>query len=284
MKIIATAFFCTIVAYSAHATPPGFGKKVKYRKTMPVFFEVGAGINHSKFIDFGTSPIYYSGSPFAITGALRKETDSRESCLLASYSTGSYHMDYNGMNTVSNVPLNLSLRYSRLSQLNVFNNTRWNFKIGATAAFTGMFRQNASLLNNAVGYNAFTNVMLSGKISRDISTRQAHKWAFFKLRPKSRKLSYQLDVGLINGAFSNGFIYTNSSAVYNEPSLAAAHTYKLLSGFRMASRLDYQFDISNRNTLKFSYLWDAMMTGNKDQSRFQLVNNILMLSLNFKMR
>jgi hypothetical protein len=36
-------------------------KPVKYRKTMPIFLEISGGLNSSKFIDFGTSPLYYRG-------------------------------------------------------------------------------------------------------------------------------------------------------------------------------------------------------------------------------
>ncbi len=251
---------------------------------MPVYAELGAGVNNSRFVDFGTSPLYYSGIMLGLTGAIRKETDKREVATTVYYSPGTYKMSYNDIEMASKSKVNLSLRYTRLYQLDVFNNDRWNLKVGGTADMAVMLRTNPGFMNNAVGYNAFTNLMASGKISHDISNTERHKWWFFTIKPKNRKLSWQLDAGIVNGAFANNFIYSNSSGVYNKPSLLSGHSYKLFSGFRMSSRFDYQFDVFNRNAIKISYVWDAMMTGNKDQNRFQLVNNMLLLSYNVKLR
>jgi hypothetical protein len=256
----------------------------KYRKTMPIHLELGAGINNSRYTDFGTSPINYRGFMPAVTAAIRKETDKREVATSVFFSPGTYRMNYNDISVASKSNINLSIRQSRLYQLRVFNTERWNLKLGGTADIAVTMRTNPSLMNNAIGYNAFTNLMASGKISHDISTAERHKWWFFTIKPKSRKLSWQLDAGVVNGTLANNFIYSNSSPVYNKPSLWDSHSYKLFSGFRMSSRFDYEFEVFNRNTLKLSYIWDAMMTGKNNDNRFQQVNNMLLLSFNIKMR
>lgn len=281
MKITSTLVLCALTAHCFAQSEP---QKIKYRKTMPVHLELAAGTNNSRFIDFGTSPLYYSGLLYTFSGTIRKETDRREVYLAGLYSSGNYSMDYNDIKTTSTALANISLRYSRLYRLNVFNNDKWNLKVGGAFDVAGMLRTNTSLFNNSLGYNVFTNLFASGKISRDISNTEPRKLWFFRIKPKNRKLYYQLDLGVVNGAFSNGFIYTNSTPVYNDASLSGGYTYKLFSGYRMGSRLDYQFDIFNRNTLKVSYIWDAMMTGKQDQDRFQLANKMLLLSLNIKLR
>lgn len=275
---------CLVTAgvFAQESPPPA--KKIKYRKAMPVQLELGTGINNSAFIDFATSPLYYSGGLITMMGAIRKETAKREVFYSVAYGTGSYSMNYNDITLSSTALANVSFRYSRLYQVNVFNNNAWNLKAGGTIDAALLVRINPGLMNNALGYDAFTNLFISGKIGRDISNREQHKWWFIKIKPKERRLNYQLDLGVINGAFRNDFIYANSSPVYNDANIFYGHSYKLFSGYRMSSRFDYEFAIFNRNTLKVSYLWDAMMSGKENQDRLQLVNKTLLVSLNVKIR
>lgn len=283
MKKLLTLFFYFIFV-GLYAQQDSVTSSVKYRKTMPVYIEISTGFNKSKFIDFATSPLYYKGMLRNIMLAIRKETEKREVFFATRYTFGNYKMSYNDIITTSKCIANVSLRYTRLYQLDVFNDDRWNLKVGGTFDIAGDFRGNPALMNNQVGYEAFTTLFASGKISRDISNKEKIEFLFFKFKPKTRRLSYQLDLAVVNGVWRNGYIYSNSSAVYNEPSFFTDHPYKLFSGYRMSSRLDYEIGIFNQNTLKFSYIWDAMMSGKKDQDRFQMVNNVWMVSLNIKLR
>jgi hypothetical protein len=284
MKKLFTALL-TVLSVGAMAQDVTLAK-TKYRKTMPVVFEVSAGINNSKFIDFGTSPLYYRGSLITFMGAIRKETAKREVFFSLRYSTGSYSMNYNDIETASKLNLigNSSIRYTRLYQINVMKSEKWNLKAGGTVDFTADFRSNPALLNNGLGYELFTTLMASGKISRDISNTEMKKMWFLKFKPKMRKLSYQLDLALINGNLRNGYIFSNSTPVYNDASFFKQYEYNIFSGYRMGSRLDYEQAVFGNNTLKFSYVWDAMMSGKDGQDRFQLVNNMLLVSLNIKLR
>jgi hypothetical protein len=283
MKKLFILFF-NFVFVGIYAQQDSTSSSVKYRKTMPVFLEISTGFNKSKFIDFATSPLYYKGFLRNIMVGIRKETSKREVFFASRYTFGKYKMNFNDITTVSNSLANISLRYTRLYQLDVFNDERWNLKVGGTFDIAGDLRTNPALMNNQLGYEAFTTLFASGKISRDISNNEKVKFLFLKFKPKTRRLSYQLDVAVVNGVWRNDYIYSNSTPVYNEPSIFAQHPYKLFSGYRMSSRLDYEVGIFNNNTLKFSYIWDAMMSGKKDQDRFQMVNNVWMVSLNFKLR
>ncbi len=259
--------------------------KEKYRKTMPVFIEIGAGINNSKFIDFATSPLYYSGFLRHVSGSYKKETEKREVFYNIGYSFGSYSLEYNSLELSSDPLANFNIRHTRLYQIDAFSDEKWNLKVGGTIDARGLGRLNPALMNNQFGADLFVNLMASGKVSKDISNSSNKKFWFVKAKAKERKLSYQLDLGLINSTYRNGYIYSNSQPVYNpNASLFGAHEFLLFSGFRMSSRFDYEHAISNNNTLKFSYIWDAMMSGNKESDRFQLVNNIFLVSLNIKIR
>ncbi len=176
------------------------------------------------------------------------------------------------------------MRHSRLFQVNAFQNKLYNLKVGGTIDALGLMRMNEALMNNGVGLDIFVNVMASGKITKDISNSTPKKLWFIKIKPKQRHLAFQLDAGLINATMRNDYIYSNSTPVYNEPNLFGSHSFKMFSGFRMSSRLDYEHAIFGNNTLKYSYVWDAMMSGNDKQDRMQLVNNCFLISLNIKLR
>lgn len=270
--------FCNAIAQDSQI------KKVKYRKSMPVFLDLATGINNSKFIDFGTSPLYYQGSLMSFSLCLRKETLKREITYSGSYSFGNYFMNYNTISTTSSGLSNVSIRHSRLYQLNALSNKLYNLKVGGTIDITELMRINQALLNNQFGFDMFLNLMGTGKISRNISNSNRIKLWFIKIKPKDRKISYQIDCGLLNATYRNNFIYSNSTAVYNETKLFGSHNLKLFSGFRMSSRLDYEHAIFGNNTLKYSYIWDAMMTGKDQQDRMQLANNYFLVSLNIKFR
>lgn len=286
MKTPLTILFCLLLISHVFAqeSPPS-EKKVKYRKTMPVSLELGVGLNNSKFIDFATSPIYYQGTLRSFNAGIRKVTDKKDISYAMMGSFGSYSMDYNDVNLESQLLFGMySFHHSRLYRLNVFPDNKWNLKVGPGIDILGMLRSNPGLQNNSVGYELFTNVFASGKITRDISNELPKKLWFIKFKPKQRNLAFQLNIGAINGAWRNKYIYSQSSAVYNEQSLLDSHIYKLFSGFRMSSRLDYEWAVFNKNTMRFSYLWDAMMSGNKDQDRLQLVNSAFLISFNIKLR
>ncbi|OYU97265.1 MAG: hypothetical protein CFE21_02950 [Bacteroidetes bacterium B1(2017)] len=257
---------------------------MKYRKTMPVFLDLAAGINSSKFIDFGTSPLYYKGSLMAFYIGLRKETVKREITYTGFYSFGNYFMNYNRISSASSGISNVSIRHSRLYQVNAFSNKLYNLKVGGSIDMTELMRINESLLNNQFGFDMFFNVMGSVKISKNISNLNTKRIWFIKIKPKDRKISYQIDCGILNATYRNNFIYSNSTAVYNGAKLFGSHNLNLFSGFRMSSRLNYEHTIFGNNSLKYSYIWDAMMTGKDKQDRMQLANNYLLVSLNIKFR
>ena len=251
---------------------------------MPLFLEAGLGANNSSFIDFATSPLYYSGTLSTFMVSTRKATEKREVTVSVSASNGSYSLDYNDIEASVDLKALISINYCRLYQINAFEDSRWNLKAGGAFDLTALLRTNRALFNNGAGYEAFTNLFASGKISYDISNKEKKKFLFFNLKPKWRQLAFQLNVGVINGALRNGYIYSTSAPVYNDENIFKDYEYNLFSGFRMSSRFDYEFEIFNRNTIKVSYLWDAMKSGSDDQDPLQLVNKMVLASFNIKLR
>lgn len=283
MRKIYTLLLLSLALSNAFAQD-GSSKPVKYRKTMPIFLEFTGGFNASKFIDFGTSPLYYRGMLKNLSLSYRKTTDKREVAYTGNYTVGSYALNYNDIAVASKILYNISLRHSRLYQVNAFQNKLYNFKLGGTIDALALMRSNPALMNNQVGLDLFVNVMASAKITKDISNSTSKKLWFIKIKPKQRNWAFQLDAGVINSNLRNNFIYSNSTPVYNESSLFGGHSFKMFSGFRMSSRLDYEHAIFGNNTLKYSYVWDAMMSGNDNQDRMQLANNSFLISLNIKLR
>lgn len=283
MRKIYTLLLLSLALSNAFAQD-GSSKPVKYRKTMPIFLELAGGFNSSKFIDFGTSPLYYRGLLKTVSLSYRKTTEKREVAYTGNYSFGNYAMNYNDILSASKSMVHLSLRHSRLYQVDAFDNKLWNLKVGGTLDANGLMRINDALMNNQFGFDVFVNLMASAKVSKDISNAVPKKLWFIKIKPKQRNLAYQLDLGLINSAYRNDYIYSNSTGVYNENKLLGGHSFKMFSGFRMSSRLDYEHAIFGNNTLKYSYVWDAMMSGNDNQDRMQLANNFFLISLNIKFR
>ena len=56
--------------------------------------------------------------------------------------------------------------------------------------------------------------------------------------------------------------------------------FKVFSGYRLGSRLDYTHYLSNKNAIQLSYIWDAYATGG-ELDPFQMAHHILSLNLFF---
>jgi hypothetical protein len=125
--------------------------------------------------------------------------------------------------------------------------------------------------------------MGSIKITKDISRKSAsvRKFLFFKWNKPARKrnLSFQFNIGVLNGAYRNGYAYSGQSAVLNDPKLFDDYQFNL-SGFRMSSALDYKIFLKNKNAIKLSYLWDAYKTGS-DFETFEMAHHTFKFTFMF---
>lgn len=250
---------------------PSLSNKEK-RKIRPTYIRVNGLINESTFRDFATSPLNYKGLAVDYyVGRLRMDS-YRESEISLGASSGNYSADFNGTSSVSKLTkfeafYSKLYRIDKLTSINKGINTKAGFLIDAT----GDLRYNTDLQNNARGLEFFGNAMGSVKITKDLSN---------KAKNKNRDLSLRLNVGLVNATLRNGFAYLGQGDVTNDPKFLDGYEFKMFSGFRMGTRLDYTRYLKNKNAVQISYIWDAYKTGG-DLDKFELAHHKIGISLLF---
>jgi len=257
--------------------------KKEQRKERPTYISVTTGMSLSNFRDFATSPLVYNGVSGYISLSHIKSDQQRESEIGFSYSSGIYNNIFNNHSTISKVRT-ASIYYSKLYQLSKLSSEKLNVKIGGLFNTTGNFRINGDLNNNAYGFEFSPTLMGSVKITKDISRKEDKNKKFlfikYKLKQKTRDLAFRFNVGLINSSFRNGFVYSGQSGIINEPNVFDDYQFKLFSGFRMSSALDYTVSLKNKNKIQLSYLWGAYKTGG-DLDKFEMAHHTIKFTLLF---
>jgi hypothetical protein len=241
------------------------------------------GLNSSNFRDFATSPLIYKGIQQYLAISRIKYNQIRESEIGLSYSFGHYKNTFNKHLTRSKVNV-LSIYYSQLYQLHKLTPLKWNVKIGGLLNTTGNLRINEYLSNNAFGCELFPTFFGSIKIEKKMIRKEAKekKLLFIKyhLKQRTRNLSFRLNIGLINSSFRNGFAYAGQSDWTEDFKLFADYQFKVFSGFRASSSLDYTIFLKNKNKIQLSYLWDAYKTGG-DLDKFEMAHHTFKLTFLF---
>ena len=253
------------------------------RKQIPKFIAIGFGTNNSKFRDFATSPLIYSGRVLHISLSRFKLSNKREAELGLSYDFGSLSNNYNSTFSSSDFK-RVELYYSKLYKLKLFEAIGVNTKLGFLLVGNGNIRINNALQNNAFGIETFANLLGSIKFTKDISRKIAKEKKFlfikYKLKEKSRDLAFRINLGLINSSYRNGYAYIGQSAILNEPKFFDDYEYNIFEGLRFSSRLDYTRNLSNKNAVQLSYIWDAYATRG-DSDKFEIAHHIIKLTLLF---
>lgn len=258
--------------------------KKERRKLSPKYIGIHIGANNIKFRDLATSPLFYNG-PAIYWGLSRLKADQyKEAELALTYSAGNPKTGFNENWTFSKFK-RLEIYYSQLYRFGDWNSAHFNTKVGWMLNATGNFRLNTELQNNALGLEVFPTLFLSFKLTKDISrTEEKNKqFLFFKyqLKEKQRNLSLRLNIGLLNASYRNGYVYFEQSVVLNDYQVFEDHEFKVFSGFRASTGLDYTKYLKNRNAIQISYIWDAYYTGG-DLDKFEMANHILKFTLLFK--
>jgi len=257
--------------------------KKELRKQIPKYYAIALGVNSSKFRDFATSPLFYNGSVRQISLSRLKIGVKREAELGVSYDFGSYSTNFNESTATSEVK-RIEINYSQLYRVGLFNSESINTKVGFLLSGNGNLRINSALQNNAAGVDIFANLLGSIKITKDISRKVAKDKKFlfwrYKLNEKKRNLAFRLNVGLVNSSYRNGYVYAGQSSVLNDTKLFDDYEFKIFSGFRASSSLDYTRYLKNKNAVRFSYVWDAYSTGG-DLDKFEMAHHILKFTLLF---
>ncbi len=245
--------------------------KKEKRKQIPSYIGIGFGTNNSKFRDFATSPLFYEGGATQISLSYLKMGNSRESEFGFSYDFGTYSSKFN-KNTTESAVKRIELYYSRLYKIKLFNSESINTKVGFLLNGNGNLRVNEGLHNNATGVDIFGNLSGSVKIAKDIK--------LYRNDERKRNLAFGLNLGLINSSFRNGYAYSGQAPILNKIDIFDDYKFKIFSGFRAGTKLDYTRYLKNKNAIQFSYIWDAYSTGG-NSNKFEMAHHILKLTLFF---
>lgn len=254
--------------------------KKEIRKSRPTYINLSAGLNFSTFRDFATSPLFYNGAAKTFSISRLKADDNREIEMGLSYGFGNYNSTVNSTTSTSKLKT-FAINYSQLYAIQSLSDKKWNVKVGGLFNTTGNFRTNPILQNNSTGLELFSTLFGSVKVTRDISNLK--RFAFFKLKPAKRTLSFRFNLGLMNNTYRNGYAYSGQEGVLNDGNFLKSYELKVFSGARFSSALDYTVFLKNKNGIRLSYEWDAYKTGGS-LDKFEMSNHTLKIALLFNKR
>ncbi|HSY61037.1 MAG TPA: hypothetical protein VK796_04130 [Cytophaga sp.] len=257
--------------------------KVKVKR--PFYAGIGLGNNISKFRDYATSPLFYSGTAKTISVFVDRPSDKKDMFIQARYSAGTYRVKGLGDDDLFSKLKSASVRYTMLWKVNPISGNKLNIKIGGTFDAWGDLRINKKLQNNTVGSEIFTTLFLSLKVSHPIVVTETKKIWFLKFKPRYRNTYFQLNLPVMNNTFRNGYIYTSTTGLDGnpKPSLFKGYEFHTFSGLRLSTSLMYEQAIFNNNILRFTYDWD-MLLSSKKYDQFQMANHIFLVSLVLKLK
>ena len=253
----------------------------------PKYCELGAGLNISQFRDFATSPLVYSGGAGQFTLGIIRKDERVESNFSFRFSSGIYGTDADRRELTPSVVNSVFFSYGRLYANKGLSAGKWNTKVGGKIDVTGNLRQNKYLLNAGNGIESFQTLFASAKVTRDISRENMKKKKFlfirYKLKPKKRELSFQVNPSIVNSTYRNGFAYIDQASVTGSNNAFEDYRFSAFSGFRINTALELTRYLKNGNGVKYSYIWDAYKTGG-ELPRFEMSHHIFQLSLLFRIK
>ncbi len=257
--------------------------KKQIRKQRPTYIKTGLGSGFSYFRDFATSPLNYVGLPIDGSIAHLKLDDKREYEFGVYYSFGFYSA-YVESTVGKGLAHIIGTNYSRLYQLKKLSVKNWNVKAGGMVDATFSLRYNEGLGNNSGGSELFATLFASGIATKDITRdelKQKKIWFVkYSLKPRKQALSFRLNLALMNNTYRNGYAYNGQAYLVNDLKSFDNYKFKIFSGYRMSSSLDYTYFLKNKNALQFTYLWDAYKTGG-DLDKFEMAHHTFKFSLLF---
>jgi len=234
----------------------------------PAYIEIGVAPGLSFFRDKATSPLFYRGNTLSFIGAWHSTKNSNEKLASISFTWGKHTNNYN--NTHNSAKLyNLEFTFSKLYLLNKFSSEKWKTKIGAGILSTLNIRENKALMNNSLGVENISNIVLSTKISKDISRLSSGK-----------ELAFLFNVGIVNLNYRPGYAYNYLPSIEDCYIRSMTNHHLSINGFRLNSGVQYSKMLSNRNILRISYLFDAYNAPGKHEP-FNYAKHSLKFSLLF---
>jgi hypothetical protein len=258
-------------------------KNKTIRKARTTFLDIGLGTGKSHFRDFATSPLIYNASPIHLSLGRWKYDEKRTSYFNARYCIGFYSVSV-GDEHATSVGNTFIMNHTQLYTINKFSSPTLKIQLGWHGAINANLRINSSLQNNALGMDFFSTSFASAKIIKDLSRKEPKEKKRRTLTPRKRLLSYQLNIGVMNNTFRNGYAYIGQSAVLNNLKVFEHYEHRYFSGFRMSSTIDYiLYSKKNNNAIKFSYLWDAYKTGG-NLDKFEMAHHAFLFSLLYNIK
>lgn len=256
----------------------GFGQRISFRDSVPDNIEsnylaLHFGLGTMTMRDQSLSPLFYTGVAASLGADYEWYKPKWYHDVNLQLNYGLLTADAPSSNLPNSTTLThliaLELSTTNLWKTPCFKNKKWLFEIGGAFKFDPQMRINPSLFNNSFTGNLFMNVMASGKIIWDFSRNKS----YYKIKKsgkkkaktaRQQKLSFQLDVGLLNFNYTPG--YTN---IY-EPSYdgtigTTAKSYFSQYNFRINGwRIDFTLQFlqfySTGNGHKIALVWSAMHT------------------------
>ncbi len=248
-----------------------------------VYLKLSSGIGLSMYRDFATSPLPYAGILITSDFSRLRTGFNKETILHAGYFLGMYNSYYNDHINPS-TGMGFSQSYGMMYRVSNTSSKDINVKVGGMLKSLFIVRINPGLMNNGYGYEWLPTLFGSAKITFDVSRKQAKEKDFliwkYKLKPRKRAISYQLNIGIVNAALRNGLTYLGQSVAVNNFQLFDNYKFTLFSGLRFQSSLSYTIHLHNKNAIALSYDWEAL-TAENDFSLFEMSFHVLKFAFLF---
>jgi len=256
------------------------------------FFSSSLAVGPATFRDYATSPLFYKGSALSGQIAWTKVKDRYERkwsmrCSFAPTKPLLPELE-NPAQKVSALFSTLDIAYQQLRPWPRFNKGKWSYYLGGVGMSTLNFRANKALGNSAVGIEAFFNAMAAGKVSYDLSHEKTGTrkflWIKRELKPTTRSLSLQFNIGLLNANYRQAYDYKGfpevNGAKLNPLNLVLNSSAWAVNGTRFSSELEFRRYQVGGNAVSWSYVWDALSAPGREHL-FQMSAHRIQLTLHF---
>ena len=262
------------------------------RKNGVSYFATSVGLSYVTFRDFATSPLFYQGAGAHIKldwiWNKQKYESVIEADLLGAFTRSkSPKSDFFQSSSRSYV-VRAEIYHHYLRRIRLVSSPRIDWLVGGSMYITLPVRGNPSLGNSGIGVDPMFNLMLSSKISLDISRKQAKEFSFWfikrKLQPVKRNIALLLNIGVLNMNYRPGYAYS-FDAEFNGSDTGVFGYYFAdykwsVNGWRLGTRLEFTKFRPNGNGIKFFYMWEAAHSPGRYEA-FQWANHRLGFSLMF---
>jgi len=231
---------------------------------------VTTSLSFARYRDFATSPLFYEGGGTNLYLGWQNINDNREltmglDFLINLTLAGSPKSDFYETNTLG-VFSGLEGSVSYLRNLTPDFSGNYDIKLGGTLIGNQNMRLNPALDNSSTGVESIVNLMLSGKVQRDISRREETVSTFLfvsiRNRPVRRTLAFQLDTGVLNFNRRPGYNYAYDAPVDGTNTSMFSYVWDhyswSMNGWRLRSKLEFTQFSSSGNGRRLAYVWDAM--------------------------